>query len=262
MTPRPPAGPLPKPMDPAFQKSFLRDYPRGKTEAVLALFGKHPAWNDHMDDLGLSTPSLRTCKKLLYLQGIAANAARQQSTGAEVTSYRHLLLWHRGSEAILLRLIESEDGRGRGYFPLVGAVHFVSASLQDALRVSLPALRTFTGNCNRLGSRHAVLEEHRHAQARIREDFRHLPHSGPVPVEAASAAEIDAVRQVLAMPGEFARLRLPVARYDVSQSLATLASACPGEQGPILIVQGDADPFITLCRGQPDKADFWFLREP
>ena len=246
-------------MDPAFQKSFLRDFPPGKPAAVLALFGKHPAWNDHMDDLGLSTPSLRTCKKLLYLQGIAANAARQQATTSEVAAYGHMLLWIRGREAVLLRLVESADGRGRGYFPLVGAIHFESGSLQDALRVSITALQTFTRNCARLGNRHDVLEEHRHTQARIHEDFRHLPPSSPI--EAASAAETDAIRQALAMPGGFNCLRLPVARYDLSQSFATLASANPAEQGPFLIAQGDTDPFITFCHGQPDKGDFWFLRE-
>jgi len=246
-------------MDSAFQKSFLRDFPQGKTTAVLALFGKHPAWNDHMDDLGLSTPSLRTCKKLLYLQGIASNAARQQSTAAEVAAYGHLLLWSRGREAILLRLVESEDGRGRSYFPLVGAIHFESGSLQDALRVSITALQTFTKNCAHLGSRHDVLEEHRHTQARISEDFRHIPPSGSV--EAAAATEIDAIRQVLATPAGFACVRLPATRYDLSQSFAALASAGSGEQGPFLIAQGEANPFITLCHGEPDKGDFWFLRE-
>lgn len=246
-------------MDPAFQKSFLRDLSQGKPTAVLALFGKHPAWNDHMDDLGLSTPSLRTCKKLLYLQGIAANAARQQSTAAEVAAYGHSLLWIRGREAILLRLVESEDGRRRGYFPLVGAIHFESDSLQDALRISIATLQTFTRNCANLDSRHQVLEEHRHTQARVQEDFRHLPSSGSV--EAASPAEIDSIRQALAIPGGFKCLRLPITRYDLSHSFATLAAASPGEQGPFLIAQGDADSFITFCHGYPDKGDFWFLRE-
>src|SRR5205085_2200920 len=39
----------------------------------LAAFGKHPGWNDHLDDLGLDTAPLVNAKRLLYIQGISQN---------------------------------------------------------------------------------------------------------------------------------------------------------------------------------------------
>lgn len=247
-------------MDPAFQTSFLRDFARGNSGPVLALFGKHPAWNDHMDDLGLSTPSLRTCKKLLYLQGIAANAARQQSSNAAVMPYRHSLLWFRDREALLLRLIESEDGRGRGYFPLVGAVHFGGTAWRDALQLLLPAIRSFTDSGRGLGSRTEVIDHHRHQQDQLRTVLQQ-PGS-PGHTEPATSQETDAIRQALATGSGFARLRLPVTRYDPALAFTAIATACPGQDTPLLIAQGDSDAVTTLCVGEPDKADFWFLRDP
>ncbi len=246
-------------MDSAFQKSFLRDFRQGKPEAVLALFGKHPAWNDHMDDLGLSTPSLRTCKKLLYIQGMAANAARQQSTNADVTPYRHLLLWFRGREAILLRLVESEDGRNRGFFPLVGAVHFETTSMSGALRLLIPVLRTFTDGIRALSFRHDVVDQHRHAHDHLRADLQRVPPDSPT--DSATSQEIETVRQALGNSSGFVRLRLPVVHYDASQTFSALAAACPSQDEPLLIAQGDTDRFTSLCHGLPDKTDFWFLRE-
>src|SRR5579862_6325420 len=60
----------------AFIKAFSRFLGSGSKTAPalhLAAFGKHPGWNDHLDDLGLETDSLINAKRLLYLQGISQN---------------------------------------------------------------------------------------------------------------------------------------------------------------------------------------------
>ena len=249
-------------MDPAFQKDFLRDFRRGNSGPALALFGKHPAWNDHMDDFGLATPSLRTCKRLLYLQGLAANAAREQSEAAPVTPYRHSLLWLREREAVLIRLVESEDGRGRTFFPLVGAVHFEFADADRSLRLLLPALRGFVDASRLLGSREAVSGLHRRTQAQLAAELRHLPLGGGR-AEAPSIEEAAALGE-LAAAGPFSTRRVAVARYDPAESIAILAGALRvlGSDRPFLIASGDSDPALTLAAGEPDKADFWFLRRP
>jgi hypothetical protein len=248
-------------MDASIQKEFLRDFSRRNSGPALAVFGKHPAWNDHMDDLGLSTPSLRACKRLLYIQGIAANASRQQSlpAGAEFLPYRHLLLWFRGREAILLRLLESEDGRGRGFFPLVGAVHFDTASMPDALRLLVPALRAATDLLRALSWRHDVVDQHRHAESKLRSQFDGLRPGEPF--DPATPAEAAAMRLALDGSGPFVRLRLPVTRYDAAETLAALSSAVPAGDQAFLISQGDSERLTTVCAGPPDKSDFWFLRE-
>ena len=61
---------------PDFHHTFLhqdsRDLGRSAPPIVrLAAFGKHPAWNDHMEDIGLDTLALLEAKRYLYLQGIS-----------------------------------------------------------------------------------------------------------------------------------------------------------------------------------------------
>lgn len=248
-------------MDPSFQKEFLRDFQQKNSGPVLAFFGKHPAWDDHMDDLGLSTPSLRTCKKLIYLNGIAANAARQQSTTADVAPYRHLLLWIRDQEAILIRLVESEDGRGRGYFPLVGAVHFQAASMPSTLGFLIPLLSNLVTRVRGLTGRRDVEEQFQQARIRLEHDSRNPSPIEPPDPAGTAEVEAEAIRSALVTPGAFVRLRLPVTRYDCAQTLAALAAACPRGSGPVLISQGDHDPFSTICQGHPERTDFWFIRE-
>jgi hypothetical protein len=246
-------------MDPAFQKDFLRDFKRGSAAPVLALFGKHPAWNDHMDDFGLTTPSLRTCKRLLYLQGIAANAARQQGEAVPVMPYRHFLLWFRGKEALLIRLVESEDGRGRGYFPLVAALHFEMAAPDAMLRRVLPGLRAFVDETRALGSREAVSGRHRHAQAQLAAELHQAGEASHAATEGTEEAA--AFREVTATAA-FAVRQVPVSRYDHAEALAVAAAAGAGagSDQALLIALNDAGSALTLAAGEPEKGDFWFLR--
>ena len=248
-------------MGPAFEKDFLRDFKRGSSGPGLALFGKHPAWNDHMDDFGLATASLRTCKRLLYLQGIAANAAREQSESTAPVPYRHSLLWLRGREAILLRLVESEDGRGRGYFPLVGALHFEIAGAEHALRILLPELRSFVDACRLLASREAVRDRHRHTQAHLHAELRRLPGGKEAGTATADPEELAALRE-LSGTGAFATRRVALSRYDHAESFAAICGAWSGLPGdrPLLISQGDSAAVMVLGAGEPERGDFWFLR--
>ena len=38
--------------------------------AHVGAFGKHPGWDDHLDDIGLNTEPLIAAKQYLYVQGI------------------------------------------------------------------------------------------------------------------------------------------------------------------------------------------------
>src|SRR5438477_458719 len=103
----------------------------GKTAPTvyLATFGKHPGWNDHIDDLGLDTDDLVNAKRLLYMQGINQNidAASWENLepGKRIDSFRHDFLWHMpagvGGDAECLiagRMWSSVDGKGRDKYPM------------------------------------------------------------------------------------------------------------------------------------------------
>jgi hypothetical protein len=66
----------------------------------VGAFGKHPAWNDHMDDVGLLTSSLVMLRRSLYGTGIASQieSAAWDRAGADKTlaTFDHTLVWRRG----------------------------------------------------------------------------------------------------------------------------------------------------------------------
>jgi hypothetical protein len=52
-----------------FAKKFLNEDWRAMPDAprfYLCGFGKHPGWNDHLDDIGVITDSLIKAKALIY----------------------------------------------------------------------------------------------------------------------------------------------------------------------------------------------------
>jgi len=64
-------------LDSAIKKIVKRFYPKGQDDpsekVFVAAFGKHPAWDDHIDDIGLDMDTLIAAKRILYVQGIGGN---------------------------------------------------------------------------------------------------------------------------------------------------------------------------------------------
>ncbi len=114
-----------------FYQNFLHDgraWFKSATPSVhLGAFGKHPGWNDHMEDIGLDTDSLLTAKRLLYLQGIAANVSagtwEQCEESSRLPTFNHVFYWERGDQYLLGRMWSSRDGKGRGHYPMVLCAH-------------------------------------------------------------------------------------------------------------------------------------------
>ena len=88
-----------------FYRRFLRDglgwLRSGGPRVYLAAFGKHPGWNDHMDDLGLAPqPAVR--KRILTSKASwqpATGAWEQLDESARLPSFNHLSA---GSAAVSL----------------------------------------------------------------------------------------------------------------------------------------------------------------
>ena len=63
----------------------------------LGAFGKHPGWDDHIDDLGLETDRLVEVRRRLYAEGISSNvdsgAWDKLEDGARLPVFEHLILW-------------------------------------------------------------------------------------------------------------------------------------------------------------------------
>jgi hypothetical protein len=115
----------------SFAREFLRDhFTAVEPQIFLGAFGKHPGWDDHMDDLGLETESLVEAKQRLYVEGIGAQiGAWEKMDRFTQIDFNHLFLWRRGPQVILGRLWASTDGKKRGRYPMVVCVHCAGAPL-------------------------------------------------------------------------------------------------------------------------------------
>ncbi|MBX3388410.1 MAG: hypothetical protein KF691_03025 [Phycisphaeraceae bacterium] len=95
--------------------------------AQLCLFGKHPGWDDHMQDFGLNTERLVEVRRTLYAEGIAGNidnGAWEKMGAAAIPGFDHAFVWRfKGDEFVFGRLWASSDARGRKKYPMVACVH-------------------------------------------------------------------------------------------------------------------------------------------
>jgi hypothetical protein len=130
----------------------------------LAAFGKHPGWNDHLDDQGLDTDALVNAKRLLYIQGISQNIDNGAwdkldpqdrdvpvSAITRLDQFRHDFLWHMpmpdGAALLAGRLWSSSDGKGRDKYPMVLCTQIIGLPDRFATRVVLPFLAKVHEQC-------------------------------------------------------------------------------------------------------------------
>lgn len=126
----------------------------------LALFGKHPCWMDHIEDIGLVTPSLLEFKRRLYYEGISgcldSGAWRDLPPASRIETFDHELLWTGATGVIFAILWHSSDGGGRAAYPMVAAAHFLTARLPAAVGPVFDALWQVADECRAAQDRQAV----------------------------------------------------------------------------------------------------------
>ena len=164
-----------------FAKAFLRDSLEGKIH--VAVFGKHPAWTDHIDDLGVTTESLAMAKRLLYLEGIAGQLAsgawdRIEKSG-QALDFDHRFVWRRGEQALAGAIWASSDGKGRTRFPIVICAHIPDGG---AVRVYLPSIELLGLECRSATNQEAV----RDFQSRMCAELNIRTSSDPASVKACA----------------------------------------------------------------------------
>jgi formylglycine-generating enzyme required for sulfatase activity len=156
-----------------FYKRFLmedvpRAVPGANKQVFLGAFGKHPGWDDHVEDLGLETFSLVEAKKLFYVQGIGgeidSGAWEKLDESQRLPAFKHVFVWQRPGQYLIGRLWSSSDGKGRTRYPMVVCAHCAGVSLGWALHQVLPRLEQIEQACvttqSAAGVR-AILDQHR-----------------------------------------------------------------------------------------------------
>ena len=96
--------------------------------AHFGAFGKHPGWNDHLDDIGLDTEPLIAAKQYLYVQGIGGVIDEGQwealPNGDALAEFHHTFVWTDDRDTLVGKLWSSSDGKGRTKYPMVVSAHF------------------------------------------------------------------------------------------------------------------------------------------
>lgn len=113
----------------------------------LAVFGKHPGWDDHIEEIGLDIPELVTARRLLYSEGVAGNidsgAWDRLEEGKLLPAFKHNFFWRIGGQWIVGRMWSSRDGKGRSKYPMVVCGRIDGASPAFASQHIIPALVRF-----------------------------------------------------------------------------------------------------------------------
>ena len=118
----------------------------GPPSAAVAVFGKHPGWNDHMHELGLDSAALVDVRRELYTEGVGRNvdggAWEAMSEDERLDGFAHVFLRVRSEAVVCGRLWSSSDGRGRTRYPMVMAVQCRGTAPGEAVRRLAEPMRT------------------------------------------------------------------------------------------------------------------------
>lgn len=139
--------------------------------SVVGIFGKHPAWPDHLA-LPLQSATLAQLRRRLY-DGI--RAAVERGTWSDPAAGRVIPFGHTfcatamGDETgwVVGRLWESSDAIGRREYPLVACVHVYDVDCVAAFALAVPVLRQLESTCRTAASQAEVLAALSDAQAAV-----------------------------------------------------------------------------------------------
>lgn len=117
----------------------------------LGAFGKHPGWNDHLDDQGLDTAELINLKRQIYVGGMTGNidagAWDKLVDDQRLEKFRHVFLWRSADDVIVGRMWSSSDGKGRTKYPMIVCYQGKGLSVPWLLDYALPRLEKIEADC-------------------------------------------------------------------------------------------------------------------
>lgn len=282
----------------AFIKGFLLEDPRRLMGAqgvqlFLAAFGKHPGWEDHIEDIGLETESLALAKQNLYVNGIGRqidSAAWEKLGEADaLATFKHNFLWSRGGQFLIGRMWSSSDGKGRTRYPMVVVCHGVQLPLGPAAKKIVPLLMQLELACKGVKTAAEVqsvmaqsLNQLRFAVCDLGSDTQQGMAAAPVTLPGLAPDDEGLCRvmyQVQSHMGAFARgrfsikaddaslrpqhIRVPIAPQSALDSLLfwnRLLDTALDPAAPRLFLAPDGEAWLDMIVGEPTDHEFFCLR--
>ena len=142
-------------MNSAFRKLLRHFNPKGRSltseRIFVAAFGKHPGWDDHVDDIGFETNVFVAVKRMLYVQGIGGNidsGSWDKLTNDQlIEEFKHVFFWYIDGNLIAGRMWSSQDGKGRKSYPFVVCVQCSKLPAKWIFENVLPQLEQIEADC-------------------------------------------------------------------------------------------------------------------
>lgn len=117
----------------------------------VGAFGKHPGWDDHIEDLGIETDRLVQVRRALYSEGIAGNidagAWEKLDEDKRLPVFDHIFYWRERDQLVIGRFWSSRDGKGRTKYPMAVCVHAPGAPDEWLFDVVVPRLGAVRDAC-------------------------------------------------------------------------------------------------------------------
>jgi len=238
----------------------------GTNRVFVAAFGKHPGWNDHIEDLGLETDLLVRLKRTLYLDGISGNvdsgAWEKLSERQRLEGFDHQFVWRNGrttkntkdtkgergeNELVVGRMWSSMDGKGRTRYPMVICAHCSGLPLPWVLQQVLPRLEEIRTRCVNTTSSVAVKSILDSSRRQLRELTQQVEVSSPDP------GMPEGTLAVLARCPEIGRDHVGLLRvlYKLEQGMP--ADDARGGEPATRVVQGSLHIRVPACADSPSN---------
>jgi hypothetical protein len=279
-----------------FLKKFLRENEgifsrKSKPAIYLGAYGKHPGWDDHIDDIGLDTESLLLGKQVFYIDGIGGQIDSGEwdklQEHQRLPEFKHVILWKRGNAFLIGRIWSSRDGKNRTKYPMIACAHCVSVPLAWGLTNVLPALQEIEKLCKGTTSAEEVRDIVRRSLVALRGALGSAAASQSNGKEAALIDQLGLANQqeklfrityhVCTRLGRClpnasrdgggdatsGQVRLPAASGLVSQTLEFWTQFLESQFGtgvPILLALPIEQKWLDATTGEPTSRDFYSLR--
>jgi hypothetical protein len=262
------------------RKAFLRNSLNGATH--VAGFGKHPAWDDHIDDIGIATETLVLTKQLLYSEGIASQLASgawdQIEKSGQAIEFAHRFVWARDEQSIVGAIWASADRKGRTRFPMAACIQAGCDGLA-ATQMFLAPIERLSSLCKAAQTQEEVRNSFEQTRAEISGPMFHsttfsaserqvaqIPENTIMPALVTLSAGLKNRRsRGSGKAGRSSRayFRLPTASNPMKENLEFWSGYVARHRNPdwpYLIIAPIAKSWIDLIVGEPISSDFYCLR--
>jgi hypothetical protein len=215
----------------------------------LAAFGKHPGWDDHIEDIGIETELLAQVRRMLYTDAISGNidsgAWEKLADDQRLPGFAHDFVWWMGPtgkeppRVIVGKFWSSRDGKGRSKYPMAVYVQANNIPLTVAAREILPALNALEKSCIEATSAQDVKAAIDRTREQLRAQFARsdAPAKVPHPIDIIPQSQI---------AGLLDRVPLGEKKGEIREGFARAMYAVEREMGSFLPIGGEGRKSKTL----------------